>query len=115
MSRRRELGEETDWSHAFEVVKSPSFGAIFVLGLLLAAIFFVWVLTAHGIYYATFGDVTPTWIGDFLGMVLTTGAGWVMIYRRHRGRVLCSPRWCSPAAWCRFRCCSTATSGCRWR
>ena len=44
MSRRRELGEETDWSHAFEVVKSSSFGAIFVLGLLLAAIFAVWIL-----------------------------------------------------------------------
>ncbi len=79
MSRRRELGEETDWSHAFEVVKSPSFGAIFVLGLLLAAIFVIWVLTAHGIYFATFGDVTPTSIGDFLGMVFTTGAGWTMI------------------------------------
>ena len=31
MSRRREWGEEASWSNAFGVVKSPSFGAIFVL------------------------------------------------------------------------------------
>ena len=79
MSRRRERGEETDWSHAFEVVKSPSFGAIFALGLVLAAIFVVWVLTAHGLYFATFGDVTPTSIGDFARMVFTTGPGWTMM------------------------------------
>ena len=78
MSRRRELGEEADWSHAFAVTKSPSFAAILVLGIMLGAIFIVWVLTANGIYYATFGDVRPASIGSFARDVLTTGAGWTM-------------------------------------
>ena len=56
MSRRREMGEEPDWSHALAFTKSPSFAAIFALGLMLGALFIVWVLTANGIYYATFGD-----------------------------------------------------------
>ena len=78
MSRRRELGEETDWSHAIAFTKSPSFAAIFVLGLLLGAIFIVWVLTANGIYYATFGDARPTSIGGFVSDIFTTKAGWTM-------------------------------------
>ena len=79
MSRRRELGEESDWSHAFAVTKSPSFGAIVVLGLMLGAVFLVWVLTAHGIYYAAFGDKTPESVGAFLTDTFGTGAGWAMI------------------------------------
>ena len=59
MSRRRELGEEPTGRDAFAVTKSPSFAAILVLGIMLGAIFIVWVLTANGIYYATFGDVRP--------------------------------------------------------
>ena len=79
MSRRREMGEEPDWSHAFAFTKSPSFAAIFALGLMLGALFIVWVLTANGIYYATFGDARPTSIGGFVSDVFTTGAGWTMI------------------------------------
>src|SRR5215831_2771664 len=39
MSRRRERGQVTTWANAFGVVDSHAFGAIFVLGLVLAAIF----------------------------------------------------------------------------
>ncbi len=78
LSRRRELGEEPRWAHAFEVVKSPSFGAILALALMLGALFIVWILTAHGIYFATFGDVAPASIGGFAREVFTTGAGWTM-------------------------------------
>ena len=38
MSRRREAGLETSWADAFNVVRSPSFPAIVLLGLLLMAI-----------------------------------------------------------------------------
>ncbi|HRO10188.1 DUF2189 domain-containing protein [Amaricoccus sp.] len=79
MSRRREQGEDPDWSHAISFTRSPSFAAIFALGLMLGALFIVWVLTAHGIYYATFGDVHPASIGDFVRDVFTTKAGWTMI------------------------------------
>ena len=87
MSRRRELGEEPDWAHAFEVVKSPSFGAILALGLMLAALFIVWVLTAHGIYFATLRRRDPGLDRRLRPEVFTTGAGWTMIDRRLRGRV----------------------------
>lgn len=79
MSRRREAGEEPGWADAFAVMKSPSFGAILMLGLLLFALFIVWILTANGIYYATMGPAYPTSIGGFLHEVLTTGRGWTMI------------------------------------
>jgi len=79
MSRRREMGEEPRWADAFAVWKSPSFGAILLLGLMLFGVFLVWILTANGIYYATMGPDYPTSIGSFLREVLTTGGGWTMI------------------------------------
>lgn len=78
MSRKREMGQEARWSDAFAVAKSPSFGAILILGLMLFAVFVVWILTAHGIYYATLGPDSPASIGGFISEVLTTGAGWTM-------------------------------------
>ena len=63
MSRRREQGEEASWANAFAVTKSPSFGAILVLGLMLFGVFIVWLLTANGIYYATMGPDYPASIG----------------------------------------------------
>ena len=55
MSRRREAGQTPRWSDGFAVLKSPSFGAIFVLGAVLFLIFLVWIITAHGIWAATLG------------------------------------------------------------
>lgn len=79
MSRRRYNGEEVNWASAFRVLGSPSFGAIFVLGLMLVGIFFVWLLTAQGIYNATLGPEPPASHSDFLRDVLTTPAGWELI------------------------------------
>lgn len=79
MSRRREAGRPTSWGDAFAVAGSPSFGAIFVLGLLLALIFAVWLLTANGIYALTLGPEAPASLGAFARDVFTTGAGWAMI------------------------------------
>jgi len=79
MSRMREAGEEPSWVDAFAVVKSPSFAAIAVLGLMLGGVFVVWMLTAHGIYYATLGPESPASIGAFVRDTFTTPAGWAMI------------------------------------
>jgi uncharacterized membrane protein len=79
MSRMRERGEAPSWGHAFAVVKHPSFAAIAALGLMLGAVFVVWLLAAHGIYYATLGPEAPASIGAFFRDTFTTGAGWVMI------------------------------------
>ncbi len=79
MSRRREQGEDPSWAHAFAVVKAPAFAAILVLGVMLGGVFVVWLLTAHGIYYATLGPESPASIGAFLRDTLTTAPGWAMI------------------------------------
>lgn len=79
MSRRREQGADITWADAFGVVRSPSFGAVLVLGLLLTAIFVLWLLAAWAIYAATLGPEPPASAADFLRDVFTTGAGWAMI------------------------------------
>jgi uncharacterized membrane protein len=79
MSRQREIGVEPDWAHAFAVVKSPSFGAILVAGLMLGGIFIVWMLAAHGVYYATLGPEPPASVGAFARETFATRGGWGMI------------------------------------
>ena len=79
MSRRRELGGNVAWPDAFGVIASRSFGAIIVLGLLLVAIFLLWLITAESIYEVTLGPEPPASLGSFIRDVLTTEAGWALI------------------------------------
>ena len=79
MSRRRERGEQATASDAFEVVRSPSFGAMLGLGALLLALFVTWVATAQAIYIAAFGYAGATGVSDFAERVLTTPQGWWLI------------------------------------
>src|SRR5271156_4184132 len=52
LSRRREAGLDTATSHAFDVLYSPSLGAIVALGVLLMAIFLIWLAVAEAVYVA---------------------------------------------------------------
>jgi uncharacterized membrane protein len=79
MSRRREEAARTTWPNAFGVVRSPAFGRIAVLGLLLVVIFLLWLATAASIYGFTLGPEQPASMGSFVRDVLTTGPGWAMI------------------------------------
>jgi uncharacterized membrane protein len=79
MSRRREQGVEITWADAFGVVRAPAFGAILVLGLVLLAIFLLWLAAAYDIYYVTLGPEPPASIGSFFREVFTTGPGWALI------------------------------------
>ena len=79
MSRRRELGEPATAWDALEVVRSPSFGAMVGLGVLLLALFVTWVATAQAIYIAAFGYAGATGFSDFAERVLTTSQGWWLI------------------------------------
>ena len=79
ISRRREQGGATSWMDALGVAPAPAFGAIFVLGLALLAIFLLWLGVAHTIYMATLGPLAPASVGTFLEDVLTTAPGWAMI------------------------------------
>jgi uncharacterized membrane protein len=79
LSRRREAGLEVTASDAFEVLRSPSIGAIVALGLALMAWFLIWVAVANAIYVAFFGYGSPASIEQFLRDLFTTSAGWKLI------------------------------------
>ena len=79
MSRRRENGIPTSWADAFGAIRSPGFGAILVLGLVLLTIFLLWLFAANWIYQITLGPEPPVSIGAFIRDVFTTSAGWRMI------------------------------------
>ena len=79
MSRRREQGGKASWADAFGAIRSPSFGAIVALGLVLLAIFLLWLLAAQGLYALTLGPEPPASVGGFVRDVFTTAAGWAMI------------------------------------
>ena len=79
LSRRREQGLDVSWQDAFDVLRSPSRGAIAALGLLLLAIFLIWIAVAQAIYIANFGYEPAASIPDFLHQVFTTPAGSMLI------------------------------------
>ncbi|HXW27604.1 MAG TPA: DUF2189 domain-containing protein [Xanthobacteraceae bacterium] len=79
LSRRREQGLDISWRHVLDVRHRPTFGAIVALGLLLMAIFLIWLAVAQAIYVATFGYLPAASIPDFVRRVLTTPAGWALI------------------------------------
>ena len=79
LSRRRELGLDLSWKHAFGVRHSASIGGILALGVLLAAIFLLWVAVSQAIYIANFGYAPAGSIPNFLRQVFTTPEGWTLI------------------------------------
>lgn len=79
MSRRRELTGEASWMAALQLMRSPAFGAVFVLGLVHLVIFMVWIAVADLIYSSTLGPEPPASAGAFLDALTLTGAGWTMI------------------------------------
>ncbi len=79
LSRRREQGLDVSWRKAFDVFRSPSFGAIAALGILLLMIFLVWLASAQAIYVATFGYAPAASIPQFVDQIFTTAAGWKLI------------------------------------
>ncbi len=79
LSRRREQGLDVSWSNAFDVLHSPSIGAIAMVGGMLLVIFLIWLNVAQATYALTFGDAEPASLAAFLHDVLTTDAGWTLI------------------------------------
>jgi uncharacterized membrane protein len=79
ISRRREQGDDITWADAFGVIRAPAFGAIMVLGLVLLAVFLLWLAAAQAIYLVTLGPEPPASIGAFVRDVFTTRAGWALI------------------------------------
>jgi uncharacterized membrane protein len=79
ISWRREQGKPVTWADALSVQRSPQFGSILVLGLVLVAVFLLWLAAAWTIYELTVRPLEPATNGAFLRDVFTTGQGWTMI------------------------------------
>lgn len=79
MSRRRELGFEVGWADTFGVLQSPALGAIVLLGIILVAIFLLWLAVAEGIYWLTLGPQPPASVASFIHDVFMTRAGWILV------------------------------------
>jgi len=79
LSRRREAGLDCSAAHALDVLHSRSLAAIMALGLLLMAIFLIWLAVAEAIYVSNFGYAAPVSIRQFVDQVFNTPAGWHLI------------------------------------
>jgi uncharacterized membrane protein len=79
LSRRRERGLDVAWRHAFDVLRSPSIGSIILLGVMLGAIFLLWLETAMVLYRLLFGSAVPATVAEFVHQIFTTSAGWTLI------------------------------------
>ncbi|HEX5957911.1 MAG TPA: DUF2189 domain-containing protein [Hyphomicrobiaceae bacterium] len=76
LSRRREMGLDTSGRHAFDILHSPSLWSILALGLLLLALFGVWLGVAHGLYVSLFGvDERPITLVELWRRITTTPEG----------------------------------------
>jgi len=80
LSRRRERGLDTSRKHAFDVIRFASIGAIARLSVLLMAIYFAWIGTAWALYRLNFGDAVPESILAFTLQIVTTPAGWALVF-----------------------------------
>lgn len=83
ISRRRELGLDTSWSHAFEVRNSPAVPSIAAVGILLFATFIAWLFAAQMLYQQLFGSAAPASLSGFMSEIFTTSRGWALIILGH--------------------------------
>ncbi len=79
MSRRHEQGAAIGWADAFGVIRAPAIASIVLLGVVLMAIFLLWLVAAEAIYRLTLGPEAPVSATAFIHDVLLTKAGWSMI------------------------------------
>lgn len=79
VSRRREQGRDFPWTDAFTKWTGPNGRTIAVLGLILVAVFMVWLWIARIIYESTIGTIGFSTGEEFLRLVFTTREGWTLI------------------------------------
>ena len=85
MSRRREINlqrhypDSHSWSNAVSVARSRNFGAILMLGGILAALYLLWLICAWGIYQSIIGPQPIQSAAYFVREVFMTDAGWLLI------------------------------------
>jgi uncharacterized membrane protein len=79
ISRRREEGLDTNWSHAFDVLRSPAIGSIAAVGVMLFVLFTLWLTAAQALYESLFGSSTPQTLSGLMAQVLGEPGGMTLI------------------------------------
>ncbi len=79
ISRRLEEGRPASGMHAFCAFRSPAFGRIFMLGVLLLGIFVAWIFAARLIMDSTVGALGGETVAQFFSRVLETPEGWRLL------------------------------------
>jgi uncharacterized membrane protein len=79
ISRRREARLDTSWTHAFDVLRSPSLPAIIVLGIALLVIFVAWLMSANALYNWLFEPPGQVTLQQFVDNILHTDRGHKLI------------------------------------
>lgn len=79
ISRRREQGLDTAWSHAFEVLKSPAIGSIAAIGVMLLVVFTLWLTAAQALYESVFGSSTPQTLTGLMSQIFTEPGGMTLL------------------------------------
>jgi uncharacterized membrane protein len=79
ISRRRELGLDTSWKHAFDVRKSPAVPAILAVGAMLVVLFLLWLLAANLLFQGLYGGKTQSVTFELLYDMISTQRGWTLI------------------------------------
>ena len=79
ISRRREQGLDTSWSHAFEVLRSPAIGSIAAVGVMLLVVFTLWLTAAQALYENIFGSDTPQEFTALLDQIFNQPGGMTLL------------------------------------
>lgn len=79
ISRQREAGLNPTWRSAFDVLRAPGLPGVVGLGVLLLAVFVVWIGVARAIYVGTVGAMAPASVGDLLQAVQDSPRGWALV------------------------------------
>lgn len=79
LSRRREAGLDTRWTHVFDILHAKSIGTIVALGVILAILFAAWLASALAIQQWAMGPGSMGDIGTFLTNVVGTPGGLKLI------------------------------------
>ncbi|GGD24647.1 hypothetical protein GCM10011335_29490 [Aureimonas glaciei] len=79
ISRRRERGLDTGWRHVFAVFRSPSILSIAALGVVLMAIFIMWLFSAQALFDWAFAGENPQSFRAFAADLFGTARGWTLI------------------------------------
>ncbi len=79
LSKRRESGQTVAWWHVFDVFTAPSRLAIAGMGLILASLFALWLLTAMTLYDTFLGSASPATLTELFSLAFGSAAGWQLI------------------------------------